>query len=240
MRRLVFLRNSLISLAPVLPWLEGLVTLVWISGTVHSQWIKVRHLVPSLSCRSNWAQNRIRCFTNCTHLWNLFWCFMSIKNYYPGDSIRSSFDMVGKNRRSLTFPTLLMLYIAFTVRCWVSHCFSEVVLNFTFFFFFFKIYLILASLGLRCCAWAFCCCGMQFSHCCGFSCCWARVLEHRHSSCGHWLCCSEGMCELSRSGIVPVSPALAGGLLATRPTKIPHRWGLQHMHYRWWHQAVWG
>lgn len=63
MRRLLFLRNSLISLAPVLPWLGGLVTLVWISGTVHSQWIKVRHLVPSLLCRSIWAQNRIRCFT---------------------------------------------------------------------------------------------------------------------------------------------------------------------------------
>jgi len=108
------------------------------------------------------------------------------------------------------------------------------------FFFFLKIYLVLAALGLRCCARAFSCCGTQFSHCCGFSCCWARVLEHRHSSCGHWLCCSEGMCALSRSGMVPVSPALAGGLLATRPTKIPHRWGLQHMHYRWWHQAVWG
>ena len=98
------------------------------------------------------------------------------------------------------------------------------------FFFFFNIYLILAALGLRCCARAFPCSGTQFSHCCGFSCCWAWVLGHRYSRCGHWLCCSGGMCKLSRSGMVPVSPALAGGLLASRPTKIPHRQGLQHMH----------
>ena len=46
------------------------------------------------------------------------------------------------------------------------------------------IYLFLAALGLRCCAWAFfscgeqglLCCGARASHCGGFSCCGARAL----------------------------------------------------------------
>ena len=73
----------------------------------------------------------------------------------------------------------------------------------------------LAALGLHCCVWAFLwlrkagstlCCGMQASHCGGFSCCrvWAlsartsvvvahglsscgsQALEHRLNSCGAW------------------------------------------------------
>ena len=64
----------------------------------------------------------------------------------------------------------------------------------------------MATLGLRCCVWAFSCCGAWASHCGGFSCCtaWAlgvqvsvvvarglsscgsRALERRLSSCGSW------------------------------------------------------
>ena len=43
------------------------------------------------------------------------------------------------------------------------------------FFFFFKIYLFLAALGLHCCSWAFSCCGVQASHCSGFSRCRTRL-----------------------------------------------------------------
>ena len=104
--------------------------------------------------------------------------------------------------------------------------------------------LILAVLGLRCCAWAFLqlrrvgatlCCG-AWSYCGGFSCgawalgtwasvlvahglnsCGPRALEHRLSSCGvrAQLLCS--MWDLPGSGLEPVSPALAGGFLTTVP-----------------------
>ena len=81
-------------------------------------------------------------------------------------------------------------------------------------FFFKKIYLLMAELGLRCCTqassgcseWATLRCGVQASHCGGFSCCGAQALgarasvavacrlsswgsqalEHRLSSCGAW------------------------------------------------------
>ena len=54
------------------------------------------------------------------------------------------------------------------------------------------IYLFITTLGLRCCARPFCSCGEQglLSSCdarayfSDFSCCGARALEHRISSCG--------------------------------------------------------
>ena len=51
------------------------------------------------------------------------------------------------------------------------------------FFFFINlfIYLFLAALGLRCCAWAFYSCGVRASHCSGPSCCGARALGARAS-----------------------------------------------------------
>ena len=76
-------------------------------------------------------------------------------------------------------------------------------------------------------------CSAQAFHCCGFSCCraWALVvaarghsscasqtLEHRLSSCGalgFQLPCR--VWDLRRSGIEPLSPALAGGLFTTEP-----------------------
>ena len=58
------------------------------------------------------------------------------------------------------------------------------------------IYIFLAALGLRCCAWAFssCCeegllsgCGVQASHCSDFSCCRAQALGCMGSStCNAW------------------------------------------------------
>lgn len=41
----LFLRNSFVFLALILPWLGRLVTLLCISGTVHSKWFKIRSLV---------------------------------------------------------------------------------------------------------------------------------------------------------------------------------------------------
>ena len=85
------------------------------------------------------------------------------------------------------------------------------------------------------------CCGVQASHCGGFSCCgaralgtWAsvvaarglsscgsRALEHRLSSCGTraYLLC--GMWDLPGPGIEPMSPALAGGFSTTAPPGKP-------------------
>ena len=80
-------------------------------------------------------------------------------------------------------------------------------------------------------------CGVQTSHCGGFSCCRARALgtrasvvaarglsrcgsqalEHRHSSCGTRAQLLHGMWDLPRPGIEPVSPAWAGGFLTTTP-----------------------
>ena len=47
--------------------------------------------------------------------------------------------------------------------------------------------------------------------------CGSQALEHKLSSCGEWaqLLCSRW--DLPRSGIEPVSPALPGGFLTTRP-----------------------
>ena len=97
------------------------------------------------------------------------------------------------------------------------------------------IYLVLAALGLRCGAWALCCCaqafsscsepglfsscGVQASHCSGFSCC-EHELEGAQAS-------AAVVQELSfptacgilvpRPGIEPMYPALAGGFLMTGP-----------------------
>ena len=106
------------------------------------------------------------------------------------------------------------------------------------------IYLFVAALSLCCCLRAFsrcgeqgplCSCGMQASHCSGFSCCgaWAlglvgfsccllQALGQGLGSCGTWtqLPCVTG--RLSRPGIQPVSPAMAGGFLCTGlPGKSP-------------------
>ena len=66
---------------------------------------------------------------------------------------------------------------------------------------------------------------------CGLSSCGSQALEHKLSSCGSWalecrlsscgtrasLLC--GMWDLPRPGLKPVSPALAGGFLATVPPR---------------------
>ena len=75
---------------------------------------------------------------------------------------------------------------------------------------------------------------MQASHCGSFSCCrtWALghagfssfdswALEHRLSSCGAWVWLFHGMWDLSRLGITPLSPALAGRFFTTEPSGKP-------------------
>ena len=73
-------------------------------------------------------------------------------------------------------------------------------------------------------------CGVQASHCdgfsccrtlalghVGFSCCGSWTLEHRLNSCGArawWLC---GLSEFPGSGIDPMSPALAGKFFNMEP-----------------------
>ena len=42
----------------------------------------------------------------------------------------------------------------------------------------FYIHLLLTTLGLCCCMWAFSSCGTRASHCSGFSCCRVWALEH--------------------------------------------------------------
>ena len=99
--------------------------------------------------------------------------------------------------------------------------------NYFFFFFFPSIYLFIfgcvgslllhagflqlrrAGTALRC--------GARASHCSGFSCCGAQVLKHRLSSCGAQAQLLRGMWDLTRPGLEPMSPALAGGFLTTAP-----------------------
>ena len=84
-------------------------------------------------------------------------------------------------------------------------------------------------------------CGAQASHCGGFSCCAARALgaqasvvvarglsscgsravESRLSSCGARAQLLRSMWDLPGPGLEPVSPALAGGFLATAPPGKP-------------------
>ena len=71
---------------------------------------------------------------------------------------------------------------------------------------------------------------------CGFSCLgvWAPVVparglsscsswapEHRLSGCGTWALPHHGMWGLPRSGMEPMSPALAGGFFTTEPQGKP-------------------
>ena len=48
-------------------------------------------------------------------------------------------------------------------------------------------------------------------------CCCSRVLEYRLSHCGLWALVAHGIWNLPRSGIKPVSPALADRFLSTVP-----------------------
>ena len=116
-------------------------------------------------------------------------------------------------------------------------------------FFVFFLFLFLAALGLRCCAWlsvaavsgATLHCCAQASHCGGFSCCRAQALgarasvvvahrlsicgsqalERRLSSCGTRAQLLGGMWNLPGPGLEPVSPALAGGFLTNAPPGKP-------------------
>ena len=58
----------------------------------------------------------------------------------------------------------------------------------------------------------------------GLSSCTSRVLERRLSSCSTWALVLRRLWDLPGPGIEPVSPALAGGFLATdtpgKPAKV--------------------
>ena len=68
-------------------------------------------------------------------------------------------------------------------------------------------------------------CGVCTSHCCGFSGCRAWVLGYKGSTWGAWAELRQGMWDLPRPGLEPVSPALVGGFLSTAPPGKP--WILQ-------------
>ena len=72
---------------------------------------------------------------------------------------------------------------------------------------FFIIYLLLATLGLCCCTWAFYSCWGQASHCGGFACCRAQAL-------GSWALVAAAHGNLPTRDRT-VSSALAGGLPTT-------------------------
>ena len=61
-------------------------------------------------------------------------------------------------------------------------------------------------------------CSVRASHCDGFSCCRAQVLELELRSHGAWAF-DYGVGDLPRPGIEPMSPALAGRLLSTAPPR---------------------
>ena len=56
---------------------------------------------------------------------------------------------------------------------------------------------------------------------CGLSSCGAQALEPRLDSCGSWAYLLQGMWDLPRSGIEPVSPALTGGFFTTETLGKP-------------------
>ena len=72
------------------------------------------------------------------------------------------------------------------------------------------------------------CCAVQTSYCsgflwsisprsAGFSSCGSQALKYRFSSCGEWAWLLRGMWDLPKSGIKPVSLALAVRFLTTGP-----------------------
>ena len=88
--------------------------------------------------------------------------------------------------------------------------------------------LLLAQLGLHCCAQAFSSCserGLIWLRCAGFLLCWLPLLWSMDSRCaGFSSCCAQvelphGMWDLHGPGIKPMFPALAGRFLTTRPPR---------------------
>ena len=61
----------------------------------------------------------------------------------------------------------------------------------------------------------------------GLSSCVSWAVEHRLSNCGTQAQLLHGMWDLPRSGIEPVSPALAGGFFTTEPPGKPSHFFLR-------------
>jgi hypothetical protein len=94
--------------------------------------------------------------------------------------------------------------------------------------FLFKQYLLLAQLGLPCCAQAFSSCsewGLIWLWCTGFSLWWLPLLQAMHSRCAGFSSCGtqvelpHGMWDLHGPEIKPMFPALAGRFLTIRPPR---------------------
>ena len=93
---------------------------------------------------------------------------------------------------------------------------------------------LLAELCLHCCVWAFSSCGGQGyslvagqASFCGFSCCRARALEHANFSCGAQAWLLQGMWDLPRPGVKPVSPILQDGFFILGQSEKPGHFSLE-------------
>ena len=86
------------------------------------------------------------------------------------------------------------------------------------YFFYLKLYLLLAVLHLCGCTWALSSYDSWVSYCSDFSCYRAWALGSvGSSSWGSWASLPSGIWNLPRPGIEPVSPALSGRFLTTGP-----------------------
>ena len=104
---------------------------------------------------------------------------------------------------------------------------------FFYLFFLFYYFIFLAVLGLHCCAWAFCSCVEQASHCSGFSCCRAQALGAWASlvvACGLSSCGSRALVALvcRRTGLVALRHM--GSSRTRAQTRVPYigKWILNH------------
>ena len=126
--------------------------------------------------------------------------FLFVCSWEPGEACTLHVHLSGNPGVLACFLSVLLVHVILSQ---LSSVFVVVVVK--------VIYSFLAVLGLRCFAPAFSscrrttlCCNVWASHCSGFSCCRALTLgrtglhscsmwalEHGHSSCGVWACCSK-------------------------------------------------
>ena len=125
--------------------------------------------------------------------------------------------------------------------CYIPNIVCSILYTGLFFFNFIYLFIyLLAALGLCCCAQALSSCsergllcGMRASYCIGFSCSGAQALGKQASvvvargsrAQAQWLwhtgLVAPQMWDFPGPGLEPVSPALAGGFLATAPPGKP-------------------
>ena len=116
------------------------------------------------------------------------------------------------------FPITFIFFFFLVVYFWLCWVF---VAAWIFFLSCSKQGLLSACSALVCHCRGFSCYGAWALGIVGFSSCSFWALEHRLNSCGAQAYLLHGMWNPSRSGIKPVSPALAGGLFTTEPSGKP-------------------